>query len=294
MPDPYCVNPDAGAYALGLLEPDELVRYERHLRGCARCTRTVAGLAPLVHLLGEVDAESMLGATDPAFDRAAPVIQLEPLPPAERARTRPPLRRLAFVAAAATVLVLVGFVTFIARSSERGPLVAASEAPPPATVAAAPATSAAAPPRAPDPTVKPRPPTRTATSRPADAPPPRTRPAPSSTTGEPGTLSKAGAGGEYTGSNPQTGASARVDLTSTGSGTDITVEVRGVTGPRDCALRITTTWGASSTPMRWRLPAGDGPSLARGSTTVDAAGMDRVDVLDSAGGVLVSVPVNSR
>jgi hypothetical protein len=55
-----CVHPDIGAYALGLLEAEERTAYERHLVTCAHCLRTLEGLAPLIELLGQVDAASLL------------------------------------------------------------------------------------------------------------------------------------------------------------------------------------------------------------------------------------------
>jgi hypothetical protein len=66
MPDPPgpCVHPDVGAYALGLLDAEELSAYERHLSGCVQCARTLEGLAPLVELLGQVDAASLLAGPD--------------------------------------------------------------------------------------------------------------------------------------------------------------------------------------------------------------------------------------
>ncbi|MFC0532779.1 zf-HC2 domain-containing protein [Phytohabitans kaempferiae] len=64
MPDPPgpCVHPDVGAYALGLLEAEERTAYERHLITCAHCLRTLEGLAPLIELLGQVDAATLLAA----------------------------------------------------------------------------------------------------------------------------------------------------------------------------------------------------------------------------------------
>lgn len=59
-----CVHPDVGAYALGLLEADERTAYERHLITCAQCLRTLEGLAPMIELLGQVDAATLLADTE--------------------------------------------------------------------------------------------------------------------------------------------------------------------------------------------------------------------------------------
>ncbi len=47
---------DDGAYVLGALSPAERLEFERHLPGCADCTRAVRELAGLPGLLGRVDA----------------------------------------------------------------------------------------------------------------------------------------------------------------------------------------------------------------------------------------------
>ncbi|MFD0744169.1 sigma-70 family RNA polymerase sigma factor [Phytohabitans flavus] len=66
MPDPPgpCVHPDVGPYALGLLEAAERHAYERHLITCAHCLRTLEGLAPLIELLGQVDAATLLAEAE--------------------------------------------------------------------------------------------------------------------------------------------------------------------------------------------------------------------------------------
>ncbi len=47
---------DDGAYVLGALNPADRQEFERHLPGCADCTRAVGELAGLPGLLGRVDA----------------------------------------------------------------------------------------------------------------------------------------------------------------------------------------------------------------------------------------------
>lgn len=63
-PDPYAQ--DAGAYVLGALDPAARLEFERHLRGCAECSRSVTELAGLPALLATVprDVAEQLGEED--------------------------------------------------------------------------------------------------------------------------------------------------------------------------------------------------------------------------------------
>jgi hypothetical protein len=316
MRDEHCVHPDVGAYALGLLEPEERARYEVHLRGCARCSRAVRSLAPLVELLGAVDARSLLGAIDPPVPPTplrvpaprvadSPVTPrpltpaAEPAPSTRRGRgiaRSHALRCVTIAAAASTVLVLVGFVTFAARSSVYEPPVAAGT-----TTTEAAATGSPDPtPSRPHRTIPPRPST-TPTAAPTTAPPTTTRaPVTTPPTAEesPGTLSVTGpppVSDRHVAHNPQTGAHATVETTEADTGavrTDLTVALTRVGGPREGVVTVTTTTGETTVATEWRIPAGGDGSTVWATAPVGAGEIARVDLVDHAGTVLVSVPVN--
>ncbi|MDQ7908774.1 hypothetical protein RB614_30005 [Phytohabitans sp. ZYX-F-186] len=419
-----CVHPDVGAYALGLLEAEERHAYERHLITCAHCLRTLEGLAPLIELLGQVDAATLFGQSDAAalfgLNDAATLFgqsgaaalladaergwvrRIPPHPPgaviplfprqreparerrrrphlrawnelddrfrpppgparaaredreAERAREdreaehtredheaehtrqdreaqraqqdrgaeerhaqaerrRGPVRRrrkgsgavvrrLVLVAAAVTVVMMVSLVTIVARSSVTGPgaSVAAAPAKAPGTAAAAgTSTTAAAPPAtgaspatAPAP---PSPPPPGVTPATTGALPARTKektkPAPAAT--RPDTIKSdpgGGAAGErLAGRDPATGAAAEVRLSRTAAGLDVSLSVTALPGPRDCLLRVVTADGAARTALRWRMAAGQDAFTGLGSTTVERAAIDRLEVVDAGGAVLVTI-----
>ncbi|GLI01633.1 zf-HC2 domain-containing protein [Phytohabitans aurantiacus] len=308
MPDEHCVHPDVGAYALGLLEPDERARYELHLRGCARCSRAVRSLAPLVELLGAVDARSLLAATDPPVPTSlripaprvadSPVTPRPVTPPAAPASTRWArhshlLRCVTIAAAASTVLVLVGFVTFAARSSVHEPPMAAGAT----TVEASPTGATPAPNRLRSGT-RPRPSTPTVaptTPPPAQTQPPATTPPVEE---EPDTLSAVGpqpASDTHVAQNPETGAHATVETTEADTGTvrtDLTVALTKVDGPREGVVMVTTTAGETTVATKWHIAEGGDGSTVWASAPVGAGEIARVDVVDHTGTVLVSVPVN--
>ena len=89
-----------GAYVLGSLSPGERLAYERHLSGCARCSRAVRELAGIPGLLASVDARDL----EP--DAGAP---LPPtlLPSLVREVRRSQRRRSAVVGAVAAAVTAV-------------------------------------------------------------------------------------------------------------------------------------------------------------------------------------------
>jgi hypothetical protein len=64
---------DDAAYVLGALGPAERLAFERHLDGCAECTRSVRGLAGLPGLLSRVDREVLEEVTPELTHDLAPV-----------------------------------------------------------------------------------------------------------------------------------------------------------------------------------------------------------------------------
>lgn len=103
-PDPYAQ--DAGAYVLGALDPAARLEFERHLRGCAECSRSVTELAGLPALLATVprDVAEQLGEEN--VTEPAPLGLLDAvLARVDHARGTRRHRRLLLVAAAAVALL---------------------------------------------------------------------------------------------------------------------------------------------------------------------------------------------
>jgi anti-sigma factor RsiW len=95
------------AYVLGALSPAERREFEEHLAGCARCQRSVAELAGLPGLLGQVspeDAAVLAAQAQPAEGEAAPATLMPRVIGEQRTRRR---RIVAAVAGAAAALILI-------------------------------------------------------------------------------------------------------------------------------------------------------------------------------------------
>ncbi|RFS83053.1 hypothetical protein D0T12_22965 [Actinomadura spongiicola] len=93
---------DVGAYALGLLQPDDARAFEGHLAGCRRCSDDLTGFAAMADLL------TGLGPVkgDPPPDPEAGAVALL----RHRARARGPVRRTRLLFAAAAVVLFTGGV----------------------------------------------------------------------------------------------------------------------------------------------------------------------------------------
>ena len=93
-----------GAYVLGALAPEERLEFERHLRGCKDCARSVQQLAGLPGLLSQVSVEVLESAPvdEPVPDTLLPALVRE----VRRGRRR--RRWLTGLAAAAAVVVVGG------------------------------------------------------------------------------------------------------------------------------------------------------------------------------------------
>ena len=94
---------DDGAYVLGVLSPTDRQAFQRHLPGCAECTRAVAELAGLPGLLGRVDAAVL--ETVPVEDEPVPTLLPALLREVRRTRRRRAMTTAGLAAAAAAVVV---------------------------------------------------------------------------------------------------------------------------------------------------------------------------------------------
>jgi len=100
---------DDGAYVLGALAPAERQEFERHLPGCADCTRAVGELAGLPGLLGQVDASAIAEwkVHDPLPDTLLPALSRE-VRQVRRRRTWASAGLAAAAAVAVVVALTVG------------------------------------------------------------------------------------------------------------------------------------------------------------------------------------------
>ncbi|GII23733.1 zf-HC2 domain-containing protein [Planosporangium mesophilum] len=65
MTTPEDVHRDVGAYALGVLDPRDTARFERHLMACRSCPHELAELSPVAALLSRVDPREPVLAARP-------------------------------------------------------------------------------------------------------------------------------------------------------------------------------------------------------------------------------------
>lgn len=114
------------AYLLGALSPAERREYEGHLAGCERCAATVADLAAMPALLGELPADdAMTLATEPTVAAAASVAQpstdLLPRLLARRARRRNRRWMLGALAAGTVLAIAVVLPAALGGGRAGGP-----------------------------------------------------------------------------------------------------------------------------------------------------------------------------
>lgn len=102
-----------GAYVLGALAPAERQEFERHMAGCAQCSRAVQELAGMPGLLARVDAETLESIESPDIpvpDTLLPSLVREARRVGHRRTVTTALLSAAAVTVAAGVLVGSGVV----------------------------------------------------------------------------------------------------------------------------------------------------------------------------------------
>lgn len=98
----------------------------------------------------------------------------------------------------------------------------------------------------------------------------------------------------YSASNPATGASATVGLTSQGWGTRVDLELSGVHGPRTCDLVAIGKHGDREVIANWKVPAAgydkkSGPIAVSGSTAMPVSDISHFLVMTAQGQQLLRV-----
>ncbi|GJF30622.1 membrane protein [Kitasatospora sp. NE20-6] len=106
---------DVGAYVLGVLDPQDSERFERHLAGCATCAAEIEELSGMAPLLAE------LAAAGPVDVQPSPRLLERLVGEVASTRRRSRVRRLALVAAAAVLVVGGPLVTLAATGGNDRP-----------------------------------------------------------------------------------------------------------------------------------------------------------------------------
>lgn len=117
---------DVAAYALGVLDPREIERYEQHLAGCAQCAAELEYLMPAGRLLADVDPDELRHEADTQLlDRLLDSVHIQ----------RYELRRRRRVTAAvgSVVVVVVAGLALLAGGTWLGNTPGDNLADPPAT-----------------------------------------------------------------------------------------------------------------------------------------------------------------
>lgn len=273
-------HPDVGAYALGVLTPDEMDAFEEHLATCDSCGEELDELMDVPVMLAHVEladgdptepgipvvADSRRGAvpvaletTEPGSARPAPAgqpVNGRPVDPAtlpgrvsrvisfpdaaERERRRSRMRRLYSVAAA--VVLVAGGVT-------GGLLVGRSDGNQPQV------------------------------------------------TGSP-SVQLLVTGEEFRATDPTTGIVARMGLESKGWGTHVALELARVTGPQQCQLIAIGKDGTNEVAMTWSVPPkgygtaeNPAPLTVHGGTSVKRDQLDRFEVRTLDGQILATIRI---
>ncbi|TDD38602.1 zf-HC2 domain-containing protein [Nonomuraea terrae] len=273
-----------GAHALGALDPEEAEEIDLHLATCQACGAELLDLEGVAGFLGKVSERDVELVARP------PRRVLERLL-SDRARRTRRGRVLLAAAASAAVLVVGGTVwTAVHTSQQAGttaaaPAMADSARPESAADAqryqtgndAAESASKAVPTV---PAEASRSPERSASAAPrADA--------------RPDQELRAVSGQAFQGANDARGYTATVTAFPASAGTELSVEVAGMPSGTSCNLVVVGRDGTRDTTDSWVIDPARYPDKAvyRLETTLGMRDIDRFEIVDRAGALLVEVPV---
>ncbi|MFC7545581.1 anti-sigma factor family protein [Plantactinospora sp. GCM10030261] len=255
---------DVAAYALGVLDPGDIDRFEEHLASCWVCAADLEAMMPVVDLLSDVD-----GSTIPTADNApADNVALDRMLATAARDHRRSRRHQVFALAAGFVLLAL---------ATGGALVVGRQSAPDTSIAAPPSASASAAPA----------PTETwVNGQPG-----------------PGFGGPDLRGGEkLTATDDTTGVRADLILASKPFGTQLSFALSQLPGPRNCRLVVLRRSGSAEVVSTWTVPVsgyGTGeermPLMLQAATAVPREDIDRVQVqsIDEKGVAtpLVTVPL---
>ncbi|MFG2055161.1 anti-sigma factor family protein [Micromonospora sp. NPDC048930] len=204
---------DVAAYALGVLDPQDVERFEEHLATCWACAAELETMVPVVGLLSGIDGETMMALeqthTDPALlDRTLMAVRRD------RRRTR---MRQIFATAAAVVafgaLSGVGFAT-VFDDGQRVPQAEPTQSVPTAAPTAEPTASG------------------------------------------PGIGFIEPDGEQHDATDPATGVKTTMWVANKEYGTQISVWLTKLPGPRTCRLVVFRKNSTSEVVSTWSVPGG--------------------------------------
>lgn len=253
-----------GAHALGALDEDEAAEVDLHLATCEACGAELLDLEGVAAFLGKVSERDVELVASP------PRRVLERLL-SDRARRTRRTRTLLAVAASAAVLVTGGTVWTTVQSAQDGGSTSAvaASAPP------APESRAYQADQAPEISAQ------------------KALPSPNGTGSAEDRQLKAVAGQEFPGENRPKGYTATVTAFPAEAGTDLGVVVDGMPSGTNCRLVVVARDGRRDTSGSWVVGAADYQDNAAYQlrTTLALRDIDRFEVVDGKGAVLVRIPV---
>lgn len=212
---------DVAAYALGVLDERDSDRFEEHLVACAACAAELDSMMPVVDLLSEVDADSVV-ATEQSRREGLVLQQMITTVGQERKQRRS--KRLLSLAAAAILMValtggalVAGSRFFAPPAGNGGPI-------------AQPSASSES-----DSVWAPLPPWNGAGF------------------GNPN-KGKPLKGEQFQATDPRTSVHADVVMEGTAWGTQLSFALSNITGPRTCQLVAVLTTGETKVLSTWNVP----------------------------------------